>query len=201
MSGFICVNLLDMLEQLGEDTVKSILSSFSCQLNEDVEYFLKHTAITFARQQIAMTHLVFASYKKENVLVGYYTLASKYITLSKDVLSSRLRSRVTKFGQYNSETKRYLVTAPLIAQLGKNYYKGYNKLITGDELLKMACDKVAQAQMVIGGKVVYLECEDVPKLKDFYEQNGFVSFGKRYLDKDELRLKGEYLIQLLKYIK
>lgn len=66
----------------------------------------------------------------------------------------------------------------------------------------MACDKIAEAQFVLGGKVVYLECEDNEKLKNFYSSNGFVEFGKRKLDRDEKDdLSGEYLVQMLKYTK
>jgi len=65
----------------------------------------------------------------------------------------------------------------------------------------MACDKVAQVQEMIGGKIVYLECEDKPYLIQFYESNGFVNFGQRTLDRDETEvLSGKYLIQMLKYL-
>lgn len=87
---------------------------------------------------------------------------------------------------------------PLIGQLGKNYYNEYNKLISGDVLLKMACDKIREAQEILGGRFVYLECEDKDKLKEFYEDNGFVCFGKRNLEKDERdKNSGEYLLQMM----
>ena len=35
-TNFVQFNLSDLLEQLGEDTVKDILSSFSCPLNPDM---------------------------------------------------------------------------------------------------------------------------------------------------------------------
>lgn len=44
---FVQFNLGEMLEKLGEDKTKEILSSFSCPLNADVEKFLKHKAIEF----------------------------------------------------------------------------------------------------------------------------------------------------------
>ena len=47
MSGYIGVNLKDMIEQIGEVETKAILSDFSCPLNPDVEKYLKHTAIEF----------------------------------------------------------------------------------------------------------------------------------------------------------
>lgn len=43
MSGYVGINLRDILcdETLGESVAKSILSSFSCPLNPDVEYLKK----------------------------------------------------------------------------------------------------------------------------------------------------------------
>lgn len=202
MTGYIQINLATMIEQVGEEKVKSILSDFYCPLNKDVEIFLKNKAIEFAKQRISSTYLVMASYKQEYILVGYYTLANKFITVYKDNLKSKtLQKRISKFAQYDSDLKRYTLSAPLIGQLGKNYYNSYDKQITGDEILYLALEKVKQMQMIVGGKVVYLECEDVDRLTEFYSSNGFVSFGKRLLDRDETEtLKGEYLVQMLKYI-
>lgn len=205
MTGYRVVNLGAMIEELGEDTVKSVLSNFSCPLNPDVEYFLSKKAIDFAKQGWAQTHLVFASYKSEWVLVGYFALANKYIRISAKYLgkaSSTLRRRITKFATFDRELKAYILAAPLIAQLGKNYRDGYDKLITGDELLSEACDKIGKVQFDVGGKFAYLECEDKPKLTDFYSRNGFCEFDYRKLDLDETdKLEGEYLVQMLKYIR
>lgn len=190
-----------LVDALGEDDAKGILSEFLCPLNPDVERFLKDKAIEFSKQGLAQTHLVFASYQQRPVLIGYYALASKYITISAKNLSSNLKRRIARFSTYNSEVKSYCLSAPLIAQLGKNYAHGYDKLITGDELLKLACDKVSAIQMDLGGRFAYLECEDTPKLIEFYTSNGFCEFDRRMLDKDETGLNGAYLVQLLKYIK
>lgn len=48
---FVQFNLSDLLDQLGEDEVKKILSSFSCPMNADVEKFLKEKAIEFSNEQ------------------------------------------------------------------------------------------------------------------------------------------------------
>lgn len=194
IAGYIQINLVEMIDQIGEDSVSSILSNFSSGgLNLDVEEFLKEKAIVFSRQGWSATHLVFASYKDKPVLVGYYTLASKYITISKrNIPSKTLGKRISKFAEYNSDLKRYIMSAPLIAQIGKNYYNGYNSLITGDELLKLACNKVKEIQLSLGGRFVYLECEEKEKLLDFYGSNGFVNFGKRYMDRDEVeKMEGD----------
>lgn len=202
MTGYSQINLFDMIAQIGEDRTKTILADFSCPLNCDVEEFLKLKAIEFAKQQIAATHLVFAPFKGSPALVGYFTLASKIIVIyKKRYLTKTLQKRVAKFAQYDSELKRYSLPAPLIGQLGKNFNNDYNNLITGDELLSLACNKVKKIQMEVGGKIVYLECEDKPKLKEFYSRNGFVDFGQRKLEGDEVeKFEGNYLIQMLKYL-
>lgn len=201
MTGFNIVALKEMIEQLGENKTKEILSDFCCPKNLDVEKFIRHKSIEFAKQNIAPTHLVFSSYKGEIRLIGYFTLTIKSFFVLKSKLSKNMAKRISKFGTYDENIKGYNISAPLIAQLGKNFTDDLNELITGDELLKLACDKIKSIQSEIGGKVTYLECEDKPKLIEFYESNGFVNFGKRELDKDEKDdLSGQYLIQMLKYL-
>lgn len=201
MTGFNIIALKEMIEQLGEEKTKEILSDFYCPKNPDVEKFIRYKAIEFAKQNIAPTHLVFSSYKDKVRLIGYFTLTVKSFYVSKSRLSKNLTKRISKFGTYDENIKGYHISAPLIAQLGKNFNDNLNELITGDELLKLACDKIKSIQDEIGGKVTYLECEDKPKLIEFYESNGFVNFGKRELDKDEKDdLSGRYLIQMLKYL-
>lgn len=205
MTGFRIVNLAAMIEEVGEDTAKGVLSNFSCPLNPDVEYFLRYKAIDFANQGWAQTHLVFASYKGAWALVGYFSLASKHITISSKFLyksSKNLRKRISRFASFDNDLKAYILSAPLIAQLGKNFANGYNRLISGDELLEEACNKIGKIQFELGGRFAYVECEDKPCLTSFYERNGFCNFDTRRLDADETdRLSGEYLVQLLKYIR
>ena len=72
--------------------------------------------------------------------------------------------------------------------------------MTGDELLALACASVQSIQAIMGGKVVYLECEDTPKLIAFYERNGFVAFDKRPLSNSDRQVfKSDHLVQMLKY--
>lgn len=87
----------------------------------------------------------------------------------------------------------------MIAQLSKNMAYKEENLITGAELLQMAFDKIIEAQQILGGRLVYLECEDNEHLINFYEKHGFVKVNKRYLKKHE-KIEGEveYLVQMLK---
>lgn len=200
MSEFLRINLNELIENIGENKTKNILSSFSCPYNADVEDFLRNKAITFSKMGLAKTHLAFWKEGANIELVGYFAIASKYFTVSKDAVSKTVMKKLRQHGGWDERQKKCTIPAPLIGQLGKNYVEGNECLISGDELLKMAVEKVKEVQNEIGGRFVYLECEEVEYLKKFYEDNGFKEFGKRPLDKDETNIKGSYLLQFLKYI-
>ena len=191
--------LSDMVEQIGEESTSSVLSNFSCPQNQDIEYFIRKKAIEFSKQHIASTHLVFSQYKGEKVLVGYYTIANKMIVIPKKHISNSIGRRIARFSEQNQEKTAYILPSILIAQIGKNFENGYDKLLTGQELLGEALETAARIQSLSSGKVVFLECEDHERLKQFYRENGFFEFGKRKLDRDE-DIKGTELIQMLKYL-
>ena len=170
---------------------------------------MKNTAILYDKQHLSSTHLIFASYKQDVQLAGYFTVAQKSFSISNNrkphtaKISNTLMKKLKKYGTYNSQSGRHTIPAPLIAQLGRNFScgDGKQKLISGNELLAAACDKVWEFQRAFSGKYVYIECEDKPKLIDFYERNGFLQFGTRLLDEDEKDLSGKYLVQMLKDLK
>ena len=201
--GYQKVNLSELLSGTEDaEQLHRILSDFSCPYNKDVENFLHTKAIEFTRQGYSATYLIFASYQNHPVLVGYFALAPKFFHINLKNTSKTLGKRIRKFARYDEGMKRHLVSSILIGQLGKNYTHGYDALIRGEELLKIACDTVREAQRITGGRLVYLECEDVSSLIHFYEENGFSSFGTRELDGDEKdAFSGKYLIQMVKYLK
>lgn len=201
---YIKINLEDIVEEYGEDRTKAILADFSCELNKDVDDFLKTKAIEFSKQSIAMTQLVYYIEDEERPLetkhlVGYFSLTQKSINIHHKALSKKLTSRIHRFARYNFEEKTYTLPVILIGQLSKNYKDGNNNFIDGKDLLELAIESITLVQRTIGGRFIFLECEDKDKLKKFYEKNGFVEFGKRKLDGDETNLDGSYLLQWLCY--
>ena len=172
------------------------LENFSCPKNPDVENFIRKNSISFAKQYLSSVWIVFAKNENKNSVVGYFALLNKHFQVDLSNLSKTLAKRVQKFATFEESLNRYVVSAPLIGQIGKNFSNDCNKLITGDELLKIACEKVQEGQRILGGRIVYLECEDTPQLVNFYESNGFYNFGRR-----ELKGEGKYLLQFLKYLK
>jgi len=192
------IPLQDIIEELGKDCAKEILSGFSCPLNKDVEYFLLHKAIEFNRQGLSMTHLVFDQYKGEDRLVAYFTLAQKFISCSQVFLPRAMKDRIKRFAPLVNGY--YTIPAVLLAQMGKNFTDGLDKLISGEDLLSLALDVVGIVHTLIGGRIIFVECEDVRALRSFYEINGFIYSNKRALDGDETNLKGEHLLQYIRWI-
>lgn len=188
-----------MYNAIGENETKKVLNTFSCPLNEDVEFFLKYKSIEFLKMDISQTFLVFSEYKNENIIVGYFAITNKITSIRKKALSKTLVKRLSRFARQSEIDHDVLVMSlPLIGQLGKNFNNNCNSLISGDELLKMACKKVKEATDILGGKFVFVECEDTQKVKEFYESNGFVCFGKRIVEKDEKTSNNtDYLLQML----
>lgn len=202
ITGFWQSNLRDLLAELGEERTSEILSAFECPLNPDVQSFLREKAILFSKHGYASTYLVFASYQGSVVLIGYYALAMKAVVIKGSLLSSQWRGRLRRFAFYDSDLKQFTLSLPLIGQLGKNYAHHYDWLISGDDLLGIACETVREIQLMSSGKMVYLECEDVLPLTSFYERNGFFRFANRNLDGDERDLsQTPYLVQMIKYFK
>lgn len=196
------VNLRDFLEIRGEEKTHNLLNNFASKYNEDVNYFLKTKAEEFGKRGLASTYLVFTKYKGKLEFLAYYSLAMKAVVIKSDAnISKTLRKKINTYSNFEPKLKSYVMSCHLIGQLGKNYNANDESLISGSELLELACRKVRAAQEISGGKFVYLECENVKSLINFYEKNGFTMFGMRKLDKEETDLNGRYLVQLIRYLK
>lgn len=199
MINYMQTNVLDMLEYIGEDNCQNILSSFVCPLNPDVEDFIHTKAIQFAKQKIAISYLVFAEQNKQKYFVGYYTLANKFVCVNNSSLSKTMQKKISKFSQYDPSTDRFMVSMPLIAQLGKNFNTLLPVKMIGADLLEMALERVIEIEHLIGGKTVYIECNNQPKLFDFYSVAGFFPFDKRIRQTDDPNDTDSVLIQMFKY--
>lgn len=191
------INILDMMKMYGEDSCKAVLSTFMCPLNLDVEDFIHNKAMEFARQRIAITFLVFKETDSGSALVGYYTLANKFVSIAGAHLSKTLQKKIAKFSQYDDSLDRFMVSMPLIAQLGRNFNPNLPFNIAGADLLSIALQRVLDVEYLIGGKTVYIECNNQPKLFDFYSASGFLAFDKR--NKQGSADENDVLVQMLKY--
>ena len=190
-------NLDSLYDALGEKKLQEILNDFECSKNIEVEEFLKEKAILLSKQGISKTYIITTSVEENNVIVGYFSIANKMTKIKKDFFGGKTKRRFERFAETGENTNTYFAYLPLIGQLGKNFHNNYNKYITGDIILHLACKQVCEVQKMIGGRFVFLECEDIPKLKDFYESNGFMCYNKRKLEKCESKNNVRYLLQMI----
>lgn len=193
MNDCIVINVLDLIEAIGEDKVHDILFDFSCPKNNEIEHFVKENAIDFSKRKISVTHLVF---NENGELSGIFTLTHKALEISNSKLSGTSRRKIERYAQLNESSDSYIISAFLIAQFGKNYNSSANNNFSGDVLMENAMKILCRVQRDIGGGVIYLECEDKPKLLSFYQnkRNCFRVFGER-----DSAVDGKHYIQLLRF--
>ena len=87
------VNILELANMLSEDCLKELLCSFACPLNSDIENFIRFKCLSFARQKLSVSHLVFD--EMENLL-GFFTLANKPCLIRNDTVTSELSNTLKK---------------------------------------------------------------------------------------------------------
>lgn len=195
----LAVQVGDLAAVAGKTMAQRMISEYTCPLNSDIENFLKHDAIDFTARMSSMTHMIIDTEAWN--CVGYFTLAHKPFFISADKLSNSQRKRMERFAKAKKSPDgtvvEYVVSAFLIAQLGKNFGQRKGDMISGAGLLLSAFERIAVAQHEIGGQVVFLECEDGNrKLKAFYEKNAFVACGKRTDEED-----GITYLQMFRFLK
>jgi uncharacterized protein (DUF1330 family) len=83
----------------------------------------------------------------------------------------------------------------LIGQFAINdKFRTSKDIISGKTLLEDCLDHLYEANGIVGGKLIIIECNDSEKLIDFYKSNGF-----RYLQKVQTANNGE-LVQMIKLL-
>ena len=179
---FQAINILDELKNNGEAKITEDLSSFSCKINPAIENFIKNRAIDFARRKLSITYIVIDS--DDGQIIGYFALTHKAVLISNSQLSNTSRKKLERFARLDKATGDYMASAFLIAQFGKNYGVDDGKRITGKQLMDVANDILVNIQRQIGGGIIYLDCEDIEKLKNFYVSENFQMFGERFSEED-----------------
>lgn len=193
MNDYMSVNILDLIKIIGEDNVNQLLSDFLCPKNPEIENFIRKNALDFAKRKISVTHLIL---NRNDNLDAIFVLTHKAVKIRDAALSSTLKRKIKRYAQFDETTGSYMVSAFLIAQLGKNYKERETGSVQGNDLMDSAMSVLSTVQHEIGGGVVYLECEDKPQLLSFYQNanNCFRVFGERFSDIDNTKY-----IQLLRF--
>lgn len=184
------IRLVDLLETEGGELFYSNLAANFYSRNKDVERFLKEKAVQSTKLCTSSTYLV-VSKANPNDLLGYFSLATKMLTLKKISLSKSSERVISRYGYYDEDSDSYKIPAILIAQLGKNFNED-SASISGSDLLAITLRQVSIILSFSSGKTVFLECERKQKLIDFYNANGFILLDNKVISKDSKELTQMY---------
>ena len=185
MNGIRVTNILDIIEDEDERiipsglaTAESIIATFRCEKNAEIEHFLHHNAIDFARKRQAITYFVL---DEERKLIAYFALTHKAVKIDASRLSKTVCRGLDRHAEKDPDGEGYNASAFLIAQFGKNSAYSGSIALSGNELMARSFKSLKAAQHLVGGGIVYLECEDEPHLLAFYanDANRFRDFGER----------------------
>lgn len=176
----------DMLKnENGEIQFNGLSDIFVCR-NKDVETFLKSKAVQSSKLYTSATYLVSEITDKIDLL-GYFTLATKMLTLKPENLSASQSKVIKRFVSRDADTDTFRLPAILIAQFGRNFLEN-SKSIKGVDLMRITLERIERAVSLTSGKVIFLECEPKQKLIGFYEQCGFRLLNNIVYSKDKKEL-------------
>lgn len=144
------------------------LSSFECRLGADKEKFLRTQCIDFQQRNLCRTYLIIDEEASEGngpAILAYFNLAINFMRVNEEV-PKKIREKL------NVQRKRPTIPCYLIGQLAKN--DRYKDEIKGSEVLDYAMGYIVEAQQIVSGCCVRVDCRDHDKLRSSYETNGFI---------------------------
>ena len=113
-------------------------------------------------------------------MFAYFSIAMQTLKIPQGTSSSQIRKLDGLYAR-KGDGKITEIPSFLIGQLAKN--DTYSNYISGDDVIELALAVIGRAQEIIGGRVVFIECQDKPELIEFYSRNGFKVFRQDPEDK------------------
>lgn len=179
---------LEDLYAFRKDMWERYKNNYSCPLDSDIEKFLKNNAERADKYEDSKTHLILDANNLGDNILAYFSLTIKEIPIDKTVIISKtLLKKLHGLSSKPESLKGYFIT-----QLGKDSFSG--NPITMDMILEEIYDKINDSRKNVGGRLIFLECKNIPKLIDLYKKYGFNIF------KTNISSKGDELIVMFKAI-
>ncbi len=144
---------------------------------------MKEKSILFEKLGKSRTFFIFSDEYDDFKILAYFTLGLQVLKVPEELLSGRKTKFLDGFSSKSRGNKITEFPTILIGQLGKNDL--YKDSITGSEVMHYCLATLLKGQARLGGRIVMLECKDVPYLIELYENFGFQKLEKDY-EKDEL---------------
>lgn len=172
------ISLKSLIQELeGSKELNDFLTSFSCEKDSDIEYFLNNRAIEFEKLSKSRTYFIcdeddlMNKPLSEVAVYGYIALSLKILTVPEET-SNRVRKEIDGLSAKIHGERINDFSCYLIGQLAKNSNISNNG-ISGAELIDIACNVIATSVDAVGGRCIMIECKDEEKLIKFYSNNGF----------------------------
>jgi len=184
-NSFEIIHLFELLSmEGGESLFKEMADSFS-SINKDVEIFFKEKAVQSCKLNTSSTYIIVSTNRNLEVL-GYFTLATKMLTIKLSTLSKSEQKTINRYGYYDEDSDSLKIPAILIAQLSRNFSSKI--ILSGSDLMDIILKQVKSILNLTSGKTVFLECEKIKNLTDFYESQHFKFLDTKLLSKDSKEL-------------
>ena len=191
-NSFEIIHLFELLSmEGGESLFKEMADSFS-SINKDVEIFFKEKVVQSCKLNTSSTYIIVSTNRNLEVL-GYFTLATKMLTIKLSTLSKSEQKTINRYGYYDEDSDSLKIPAILIAQLSRNFSSKI--ILSGSDLMDIILKQVKSILNLTSGKTVFLECEKIKNLTDFYESQHF-----KFLDTKLLSRDSKELIQMYRLI-
>ena len=115
------------MNEIDDDKLKKLLSSFSCAYDEDIQNFLHNRAIDFEKLSKSRTYLILSEEQFQNpkvefdefTIYGYISLAVKVFTVP-ETTSNRQRQQLDGFSAKEHGKQISNFPCYLIGQLARN---------------------------------------------------------------------------------
>jgi len=157
-------SLQHLVATQGIEKVSSLLSTFECSADPELETFLRKTALRYEFKDISRTYVAVDA--ENNEVRGYFTLAMKCLAVDD------ARSVPDKIYEAMN-VNRNIAQAYLIGQLARanRTEKGFGKA-----MISHALRIFTRGKDMFGCHLVRLDCKD--ELVDYYGSCGFTDIGK-----------------------
>lgn len=153
-----------------QSKIDFLFSNFSCVKNNDVEKYLKNTAIEHNKQSITKTYLIIEVNDNNTSIkvVAFFTLLNKVVKIKSSKISKSQLRKLQKFSLL--DTENIYIPTFFIAQLGKN---DSEENFSGIDILDIIDDTFKKYKTIINGKTIFLHSINAEKVSKFYTDNGF----------------------------
>lgn len=148
--------------------------------NIDMQSYLECDALVMELSHRSKNFIVVNAdnFEETEEWLGLITLTLKVFDISEIDVRTKKELLMTGKSAKNIEH----IPGILIAQLGKNTL--FDNPIKGSDLLRLALEMIVTAQSFIGGKMVFLDSVNNPKIINLYKSFGFVEYDSLIQDKN-----------------